>query len=164
VRRATVGLVAALGLLASACATIPEGAVEAQAYECPPGTEGCDPIQPVGPGGWLDVEAGNFWFEVTDGVPITGDIEVTLTNTSEIYHDFVVIGAADGSDYIGTEAFEEQAGAIKLFPGQWTVFCSVPGHREAGMEFQLEVFVDEEEAALAEAEGRLPGQYSQREG
>ena len=163
-RRVTIGFAAATALMLSACATIPDGAVEAQAFECPAGTEGCDPIQPVGPGGWIEVDAGNFFFDVTDGVPITGDIEVTVTNVSEIFHDFAALGAAEGSEVIEVDGFETDTGVVKLFPGDWTVICTVPGHREAGMEFVLTVFADEEEAALAEQEGRLPGQYSQREG
>jgi plastocyanin len=164
VRRAMLGLVAVLGLVVASCAPIPEGAVEAEALECPPGTEGCDPIQPVGPGGSLEVDAGNFWFEVTDGVPITGDIEVTLVNVSDTFHNFEALGAAEGSDIIEANAFEEGTGVVKLFPGAWTIICNVPGHREAGMEFQLTVFADEDEAAAAEEAGELPGQFSQREG
>lgn len=163
-RRATVGLVAAAGLLLASCSSIPDGAIEAEALECPPGTEGCDPVQPVGPGGDLTVEAGNFWFEVTDGVPITGEIDVHLINVSDAFHNFEVLGAADGSDIVEADANSEGDGVVQLFPGSWTVICNVPGHRQAGMEFQLTVYGDEDEAAAAEEAGELPAQVSQRDG
>lgn len=162
-RRATLGLVAAASMLLSACASVPDGAIDAQALACPPGTEGCDVVQPIGPGGSLRVEAGSFWFEVEDGVPITGDVEVELVNTSDAFHNFEVLGAADGSDIVEAQAFEEGEGTVKLFPGAWTVICNVPGHRQAGMEFQLTVFADDEEADLAEQNGELPGMVSQRD-
>ncbi len=162
-RRATLGLVAATALVLSACATVPDGAIDAEALACPPGTEGCDEVLPIGPGGELIVEGGNFWFDVTDGVPITGDIEVTLINVSDAFHNFEVLGAAEGSEIIDADAFEEGVGTVKLFPGTWTVICNVPGHRQAGMEFQLTVFADEAEAELAEEAGELPGMFSQRE-
>lgn len=162
-RRATLGLVLATSMLLAACATVPEGAIEAEALACPPGTEGCDEVLPIGPGGSLVVEGGNFWFEVTDGVPITGEIEVTLINVSDAFHNLEVLGAADGSDIVEADAFESGEGSVALFPGVWTVICNVPGHRQAGMEFQLTVYADEAEAQLAEEAGELPGMVSQRD-
>lgn len=162
-RRATLGLVAATTLLLAACSSVPDGAVDAQALACPPGTEGCDEILPLGPGGELIVEGGEFWFEVTDGVPITGEIDVTFINVGEAFHNIEFLGAAEGSEIVDADAGEQDTGVVKLFPGNWTVICNVPGHREAGMVFELTVYADEEEARLAEEAGELPSMVSQRE-
>ncbi|MEX0868267.1 MAG: hypothetical protein WD011_01210 [Nitriliruptoraceae bacterium] len=147
-RRLFVGLIAAFVL--AGCSSVPQGAVEAEAFACPPGTEGCDEVLPVGPGGDLAMEAGNFFFNVTDGIAVTGAVEVEITNISDAYHNAEFVGAADGSDIPEADPLSTGTGTVLLFPGEWTVFCNVPGHREAGMETTITVFSTEEEAADAE--------------
>lgn len=151
------GVLAASFVLAG-CTSVPEGAIEAQALECPPGEEGCDEIRPVGPGGELEVEMGNFFFTVTDGAPVTGDIDVIAINISDAYHNIEFLGAAEGSTFMGGSDGEAVAGAmgdetdegvVALFPGEWTVVCNVPGHRAAGMETTITVYATEEEAQEA---------------
>jgi len=153
VRRQMVGLTV-LVLLLTGCATVPDGAIEAQALECPPGEPGCDAILPVGPGGNLEMEMGNFFFDVIDGIAVTGAVEVTVVNVSDAYHNAEFLGAADGSDIPEADAFETGTGTVLLFPGEWTVICNVPGHRAAGMETTITIHATQQEAdaALAEAE------------
>ncbi|MEX0952398.1 MAG: hypothetical protein WDZ26_01055 [Nitriliruptoraceae bacterium] len=152
-RRQMVGLTV-LVLLLTGCSTVPEGAIEAQALACPPGEPGCDEILPVGPGGDLEMEAGNFFFDVLGGVPVTGAVEVTVVNVSDAYHNTEFLGAAEGSEIPEANAFETGSGTVLLFPGEWTVICNVPGHREAGMETTITVYSTQEEAdaALSEAD------------
>lgn len=156
-RRSVLGLATA-GLLLAGCATIPSGAVDAQALVCPPGTEGCEPIQPVGPGGELEIEMGNFFFEPVDGVAVTGEIDVTGVNVSGDYHNIEFLGAAEGSSFLGGTDGEAVVGAVGneaaegtalLFPGEWTFICNVPGHRAAGMEASITIYATEEEAEQA---------------
>ncbi len=151
-RRIQFAVVAVAALVLSGCSSVPDGAVDAQALACPPGEEGCDAILPVGPGGDLEMEMGNFYFEVIDGVAVTGEVEVTVINVSDAYHNAEFLGAAEGSDIPEADAFETGSGTVLLFPGEWTVICNVPGHREAGMETTITVHATEEEAAEAEAE------------
>ncbi len=153
ISRRTVGLLAAAAVLVAGCATVPDGAVEAQALACPPGEEGCDEIRPVGPGGDLELEMGNFYFTELGGTMVTGEIEVTVVNASDAYHNAEFLGAADGSDIPEADAFETGTGTVLLFPGEWTVICNVPGHRQAGMETTVTVYATPEEAAQAAEEG-----------
>lgn len=150
-RRSVSGLLVLASVALAGCASVPDGAIEARALVCPPGEEGCDSIQPVGPGGDLEIEMGNFFFEVTDGVAVTGEVEVTVINVSDAYHNTEFLGAADGSDIPEADAFETGTGTVLLFPGEWTVICNVPGHRAAGMETTVTVYATEEEAAAAES-------------
>lgn len=147
-RRHVVGLLAAAFLVAG-CSPVPEGVIEARALECPPGEEGCDAVLPVGPGGDLEIEMGNFFFEIVDGVAVTGEIEVTVMNVSDAYHNTEFLGAAEGSSIPEADAFETGTGTVLLFPGEWTVICNVPGHRAAGMETTITVYASEEEAEAA---------------
>ena len=145
--------VAASAALLSGCATLPDGAVEASPLVCPAGTEGCDPIQPVGPGGSITMDMGNFFFDITDQFLVTGEIAVTVVNVSDAYHNAQFLGAADGSDIPEADGNETGTGTVLLFPGEWTVICTVPGHRAAGMETTVTVYasVDEAESASATA-------------
>jgi plastocyanin len=158
VRRSTLGLFATTALLLAGCTTVPDGAIDAQALECPPGTEGCDEIRPVGPGGELEVEMDNFYFNVVDGAPVTGDITVTAVNLGAAYHNIEFLGAAEGSTFmggsdgdavVGADGNETGEGIAALFPGEWTMICNVPGHRAAGMESTVTVYATEEEAQAA---------------
>ena len=143
--------VAATAALLSGCASLPEGAVEASPLVCPAGTEGCDPVQPVGPGGTITMDMGNFFFDVTDQFLVTGAVDVTVTNLSDAYHNAQFLGAADGSDIPEAEGGQTGTGTVLLFPGEWTVICTVPGHRAAGMERVVTVYATADEAEAARA-------------
>ena len=154
---------AASVLMLSGCATLPEGAVDASPLVCPPGTEGCDPIQPVGPGGTIAMDMGNFFFDVTDASAVTGAVEVTVANVSDAYHNAQFLGAADGSDIPEADGNQTGVGTVLLFPGEWTVICTVPGHRAAGMETVITIYATPDEARAArEAAGAPSGMWSSR--
>ena len=157
-RRLTFGTaLLASAVVLSGCSSVPEGAAEAQALVCPPGEEGCDDVLPVGPGGAVQLEMGNFFFNWTDGAAITGPVEVTGTNLSDTYHNVEILGSADGSylggsdgeAILGVDGSESDSGTAELFPGEWTLICNVPGHRAAGMETTITVYSSEEEAEAA---------------
>lgn len=152
-RRRSLGLLAVAAVVLVGCSNIPDGAVDAVAYECPLGEEGCDDNLPVGPGGDLELDMGDFFFEYIGGAPVTGEVEVTVNNVSGSYHNAEFLGAAEGSDIPEAEGGETGTGTVLLFPGEWTVICNVPGHRASGMETTITVYATEEEAADAEEAG-----------
>lgn len=130
--------VAGLAMVLSACTTVPEAYKEAEAYECPP--EECDPPRPAGPGGELLVEGGEFFFEITEGAETVqeGDVEVTFDNVGGAEHNFTideaygdVISVPPGNE--NTPPGETSTATLQLFAGTYTYYCSVPGHRAAGM-------------------------------
>ncbi|MFI5038036.1 MAG: plastocyanin/azurin family copper-binding protein [Solirubrobacterales bacterium] len=64
---------------------------------------------------------------------------ITLTNTSPLEHDVAV---AQGSTVLGTTPTftgGSKALTLTLKPGTYTFYCSVPGHRQAGMEGRLSI-------------------------
>jgi plastocyanin len=166
VRRSLLGLATA-GLILAGCTTDLSAPIDAEAYECRPGTEGCDEIRPIGPGGQLEVDMGSYWFEWIDGIAVTGEIEVIAHNVSSEYHNIEFLGAAEGSEFMGGTDGEAVAGAmanetdegvVALFPGEWTVICNVPGHRAAGMEATITIYATEDEADEALEEFGPTGQ------
>lgn len=69
-----------------------------------------------------------------------GNVTIDFKNPQALTHD-VQIENAQGEEVGGTEliASGEDSTSVDLKPGTYTYFCSVPGHREAGMEGTLTV-------------------------
>jgi plastocyanin len=68
-----------------------------------------------------------------------GPIAITMTNMSPVAHNVTV---AQGSKVLGaTPTFQGGARTLTLTlkPGTYTFYCSVPGHRQAGMEGTLTI-------------------------
>ena len=91
----------------------------------------------------LDVEAdpdGNLAFTTDEATAKAGKVTVNFTNSSPVPHD-VRIEDDSGKDIGGTEVISEsnESAAVNLKPGDYTFYCSVPGHRQAGMEGTLTV-------------------------
>lgn len=91
-----------------------------------------------GGGGDLTVATTEFKFD-PDSATIAADTDVTLTldnSKGVVEHDYTV----DGEDVqIAADPGQTVDGTINLPAGTYDVFCSVPGHREAGMEASLTV-------------------------
>jgi uncharacterized cupredoxin-like copper-binding protein len=68
-----------------------------------------------------------------------GPVTITMTNMSPVEHNVTV---AQGSTVLGaTPTFKggSKTLTLNLKPGKYTFYCSVPGHRQAGMEGTLTV-------------------------
>ena len=77
----------------------------------------------------------------TDYVSSTpGSVTLELKNPQSLPHD-VVIESSAGKDVGGTETVVDSStsASVNVKPGSYTFYCSVPGHREAGMEGTLTV-------------------------
>lgn len=59
------------------------------------------------------------------------DVAITITNNGVSVHDFMIEGTDIDSGYINGGA--SATVTVNLAPGEYTFFCSVPGHRAAGM-------------------------------
>jgi len=69
-----------------------------------------------------------------------GKVTVDFTNPQPIAHD-VAIEDSGGKEVGATEVISEGSDStvVDLEPGDYKFFCTVPGHREAGMEGELTV-------------------------
>ena len=69
-----------------------------------------------------------------------GSVTVDFENPSSTPHD-VVVEDADGNELLRTDEISESSATAtaKLDPGTYTFYCSVDGHRDAGMEGTLTV-------------------------
>ena len=68
-----------------------------------------------------------------------GSVTISMTNMSPIEHNVTI---AEGSKVLGaTPTFTggTKVVTLNLKPGKYTFYCSVPGHRQAGMEGTLVV-------------------------
>ena len=83
--------------------------------------------------------SGELAFEESSAEASAGPVTLELTNDSAVPHDVQIEGPQ--GDIGGTE--ETTGGTVsaevELEPGDYTFYCSVPGHREAGMEGTLTV-------------------------
>lgn len=83
---------------------------------------------------------GGLAYTTDEATSKAGKVEVHLTNESAVPHD-VAIEDEGGKEVGKTEviAEDEDSTTVNLKPGEYTFYCSVPGHREAGMEGTLTV-------------------------
>ncbi len=90
----------------------------------------------------LDIEAAasGLAYASTSATAKAGKVTVDFTNPQPVPHD-VAIESADGEVIGQTETTAEGSDSteVELEPGTYTFFCTVPGHREAGMEGKLTV-------------------------
>lgn len=91
----------------------------------------------------LDFEAdpgGALAYTTKTATAKAGEVTVNFTNPQPLSHD-VAIEDDSGKEIAATEVIGEGSDSTvaNLKPGKYTFFCSVPGHREAGMEGTLSV-------------------------
>ncbi|MBK5219425.1 MAG: cupredoxin domain-containing protein [Thermoleophilia bacterium] len=95
----------------------------------------------AGPGGTIELAADESALAYdTDSLESSaGEVTIDFTNPSSIGHDVAI--EKDGEEITATEVITqgEDSATAELEPGSYTFFCSVPGHREAGMEGTLTV-------------------------
>ncbi len=71
----------------------------------------------------------------------SGKVTIDFTNKSPVPHDMVIQQGSSGSVIGKTPVFSggSKTFTVTLKPGTYTFYCSVPGHRQAGMQGTLTV-------------------------
>lgn len=89
-------------------------------------------------GATLTVTAGDLFFEPEDLDASAGTVTIELVNEGSAQHTFV-IEELDDTTVADAAAGATDTGTVDIEAGTYTVYCDVPGHREAGMEATLTV-------------------------
>ncbi len=136
--RAVMGVSAllVLGAVATAVVTASKPVKEAEAH-AGTGGEGA-----AAAGGPLKVAApadGALKFEQTSLSAKAGSVKIDFDNPAKVEHNVTL--ERDGKRIAATKTITESEASLAtmLKPGSYTFYCSVPGHREAGMKGTLTV-------------------------
>jgi plastocyanin len=90
----------------------------------------------------LDIEAASSGLAYASDTASAkaGKVTLDFTNPQPLTHD-VAIEDSSGKTIGKTELIAEgsDSATVNLKPGEYTYYCTVPGHREAGMEGTLTV-------------------------
>jgi plastocyanin len=105
--------------------------------------EGEEDGKAAGGASTLEIEAGpdtGLAYTSDEETAKAGEVTVDFTNAQSLAHD-VAIESADGEQIGKTEVITdgEDSTTVELEPGEYTFYCTVQGHREAGMEGTLTV-------------------------
>jgi len=96
-----------------------------------------------GGGSTVDFEAdpsGELAYTTTEATAKAGKVTIDFNNPQGLTHDVAI--EDEGGETVGQTdliAEEETSTTANLKPGTYTFYCTVPGHREAGMEGTLTV-------------------------
>ncbi len=88
--------------------------------------------------GTIQVEAGDLYFDPEEYSAAAGELEIVVENVGAVEHDVVIEEAGDSS-VVHVAPGDTGSGTIDLEAGTYTMYCSIPGHREAGMEATLNI-------------------------
>jgi plastocyanin len=96
-----------------------------------------------GGGSTVNLEAdpgGGLAYTTTEATAKAGKVTVDFNNPQALTHD-VAIESSSGEEVGATELISEgeDSTTVDLKPGTYHFYCTVPGHREAGMEGTLVV-------------------------
>ena len=91
----------------------------------------------------VDISAaadGSLAYDQTSVDTTAGSVDVSFDNPSPLGHD-VVIADSSGKEIGSTDVISQSSTSttVDLQPGTYTFFCSVDGHRAAGMEGTINV-------------------------
>jgi plastocyanin len=108
----------------------------------PESEEGPEGATGSGPGGTLELAADPtaIAYDTTSLSSKPGKVTIDFTNPSALEHDVAIEGDG-GEEIAGSELIAKGKTSVsaELAPGTYTFYCTVPGHREAGMEGTLTV-------------------------
>jgi plastocyanin len=107
-----------------------------------PETDAAPAAADPGAGTALTVEAHDIDFDRDAYAVASGPVEIDYRQEGSLPHSLVIEraggGAVDGFKLEVGDADSDRATA-QLPPGDYVLYCDVPGHRDAGMEADLQV-------------------------
>ena len=144
--RVVIGISVVLVLAAMSAAVVtasePAKAGSQGASSSPPSPAGAPPSGPVAPAGTVKLAAdpsGGLSYDTKQLSAKAGRVTIAFTNAASLEHNVTI---AQGATQLGaTPTFSggTRTLMLNLKPGTYTFYCSVPGHRQSGMEGTLHV-------------------------
>ncbi len=106
------------------------------------GTAACG-RRPAPPGGDasrppIDVVATEWALQPSPLTVRAGPVTFRVRNQGVVDHNFGIEGRP-GAELGGIKPGESNTLSVRLEPGTYTAYCSLPGHREAGMVAEIRV-------------------------
>jgi plastocyanin len=96
--------------------------------------------QVVGPGGEIDIKANpDISFDSTSWSVTEGNVNFVYTDAGNLAHTLTIEGMEDEMLLRVSEKGDVDMGTVPLKPGSYTLYCTIKGHREQGMEGTLTV-------------------------
>ena len=136
---------AAAALALAGCGSSASSSSSATTPAAAPTTSSAKAVTPAPAGGSekLSLEAnpqGQLAYDTKSLSAKSGKVSVDFTNSSPLPHN-VTIESSSGQQVGATPTFTggSKTVSVNLKPGTYKFFCSVPGHRQAGMEGTLTV-------------------------
>ena len=83
--------------------------------------------------------AGQLSYDTKQLSAKAGTVTITMANMSQLEHNVTIASGSTVLGAIPTFVGGTRTLTLKLKPGTYTFYCSVPGHRQAGMEGTLTV-------------------------
>lgn len=101
------------------------------------GSGGAGASKPVEDAQPVAVVADDFRFEPSEITIATGEDLAVALSSEDAHHDLTI----DELEFqVAADRGDEEVGGLRVDePGTYTFYCSVPGHRSAGMEGTLTV-------------------------
>jgi uncharacterized cupredoxin-like copper-binding protein len=111
---------------------------EASPGASPEASPGASPMASPTAGNVIEIKTEDIKFDKkTLEIPADTDVTIKVKNEGMLQHDFIIEDTDFGTDLL--DSGDETELKVKLKAGEYTYYCSVPGHREAGMEGKLTV-------------------------
>lgn len=134
---AAIGLAACGGSSSPSSSSAPATSAPAQTSTTSPGTAG----QRAGASSIAADPSGQLRYTKSSLTAKSGEVTVRFANASPLPHNLSIQQGSSGAVIGATPTFEGgvRTLSVSLKSGTYTFFCSVPGHRAAGMHGTLTV-------------------------
>jgi uncharacterized cupredoxin-like copper-binding protein len=131
----TVGGIGVAAAAVGARAVLAQDSASTPSASATPGaTPGASPTA----SGVVEVHCVDINFDPKEfSIPADTDVQIKVTNKGLLQHDFTLEDTDYATDLLDPE--DTQTITVNLKAGDYTYYCTVPGHREAGMEGKLTV-------------------------